>query len=76
MSIDEEHLRFLMECTRKRSRTGLLNTASAQQDKIPQPQQESIFDKIERLSNQGLSARQIAKRIGVSRKAVKKHLER
>ena len=76
MSIDEESLRFLMECMHTRNRHGLLNTASAQQDEIPQPKQESIFDKIERLSNQGLSARQIAKRIGVSRKAVKKHLER
>ena len=76
MSIDEAHLRVLRECMHTRNRHGLLNTASAQQERVPQPKGESIFDKIERLSNQGLSARQIAKRIGVPRKAVKKHLER
>lgn len=73
---DEELLSIFMEIMHTRNRSGLLNTASTQQERIPQPKGESVFEKIEKLSNQGLSARQIAKKIGVSRKAVKKHLER
>lgn len=73
---DEQVLALLMEIMHTRNRSGLLNTSHTQQEIIPQPKKESVFKKIEMLSNQGLSARQIAKRIGVSRKAVKKHLER
>lgn len=74
---EEEALQFLMECMFKRSRSGLpKGTISAQQEEPPQPEHESPFEKISKLSAQGLSARQIGKEIGVSRKEVKKHLER
>ena len=73
---DEQVLALLMEIMHTRNRSGILNTAPTQQEIIPQPERESVFEEIEKLSNQGLSARQIAKRIGVSRKSIKKHLER
>lgn len=73
---DEQVLALLMEILHTRNRSGILNTSHTQQEEISQPKRESVFKKIEDLSNQGLSARQISKRIGIPRKVVKKHLER
>lgn len=72
--MDEELIWLYMQMVNRRARTGLLKETNnnEQGTKESVPKTEYVFTKVERLLDEGLSPRQIAKRTGVPRKVIKK----
>lgn len=70
--MDEELIWLYMQMVNRRARTELLKETNNEQEQESPSKTESAFTKVERLLDEGLSPRQIAKRTGVPRKVINK----
>lgn len=70
-TMNEELVWLYMQMVNRRARTELLEGMNNEQEEQPKVEHESPFTKVERLLDEGLSPRQIAKITGVPRKVIK-----